>query len=61
MLALDRYAAAIRLDEPFAALPAPPGVDDAQARDQSLDWLLREHGRALAKAKAITVRRSVHR
>jgi O-acetyl-ADP-ribose deacetylase (regulator of RNase III) len=45
MLALDRYASAIRLDEPFAPLPAPPGVDDAQARDEALAWLLREHGR----------------
>jgi len=37
MLALDRYAAAIRLDEPFAPLPATPAVDDAQARDGALD------------------------
>ena len=44
MLALGRYASAIRLDEPFVPLPAPPGVDDAQARDEALEWLLREHG-----------------
>jgi O-acetyl-ADP-ribose deacetylase (regulator of RNase III) len=48
MLALDRYASAIRLDEPFAPLPPPPGVDEAGARDEALEWLLREHGRTLA-------------
>jgi O-acetyl-ADP-ribose deacetylase (regulator of RNase III) len=48
MLALDRYASAIRLDEPFAPLPAPLGVDEAQARDEALEWLLREHGSTLA-------------
>jgi O-acetyl-ADP-ribose deacetylase (regulator of RNase III) len=50
MLALDRYASAIRLDEPFAPLLAPPGVDEARARDEALEWLLRERGRTLASA-----------
>jgi O-acetyl-ADP-ribose deacetylase (regulator of RNase III) len=48
MLALDRYASEIRLVEPFAPLPAPPGVDGAEALDGALDWLLQEHGRTLA-------------
>jgi O-acetyl-ADP-ribose deacetylase (regulator of RNase III) len=54
MLALDRYASAIRLAEPFAPLPAPPGFDAAQARDEALEWLLREHGKALASVPAGT-------
>jgi len=48
MLALDRCSSAIRLDEPFAPLPTPPGVDGAQAFDGARVWLLRERGRTLA-------------
>ena len=47
MITADRYAAAIGLHEPFVPLPTPPGVTEAQARREVLEWLLAEHGRAV--------------
>ena len=48
--ALDRYAAAIRLHEPFVPFRAPSGITEAQARRQALEWLLGEHGRTIDPA-----------
>jgi len=50
MITADRYAAAIRLHEPFVPLRTAPGVGDAQARQQALEWLLAEHGKSVESA-----------
>ncbi len=50
MITADHYAAAIGLHEPFVPLRPAPGVTDARARREVLEWLLAEHGRTIDSA-----------
>lgn len=47
MITPERYAVEIRLHEPFVPLRTPPGVTEAHARREALEWLLAEHGRTI--------------
>jgi O-acetyl-ADP-ribose deacetylase (regulator of RNase III) len=52
MMTADRYAAAIRLDEPFVPFRTAPGVSEAQARRAALEWLVAEQGKTTESVPA---------